>query len=334
MPAAHGMGMPHGEPDFPCPCASGEEERAHHGVYPVRGPLCTVGAEAMLMKRSTARDFVLVREGAFDPTGAPLLDTDDLTFDGEVVPRLNVLLHPCCKFDIAFSGFWTDDWQARETVVSEQEISIAVPNVLRDAINAARFTYSSELQSAEVMFQWRVAPGFKLFIGPRWMELDEDFFVEDNFPNLDIFVPSYVIAVENSLVGGQAGAEATFSWSGNLSLDAYLKGGYFENTARHRIEDLAGISTVGPIAAQRTDNSQVVELGLSITCHFNDRVKMWVGYNMMWLSNVATAPSQILGNDVIGPGALVRLGPEGALGVDTNDDLFFHGFNVGLEVTL
>jgi hypothetical protein len=302
---------------------------------PARNKTFSFSTEAMLLDRTASRNQVLVRAGAFDPNGEVLLSTNDLEFDHEFVPRFNFVLHQPSGFDFVFNYFDSERWKASEMVVSETEITVSAPNILIDNFNAARFTYSSQLSSSEYLVQCRVAPRLTVNAGVRWIEFSEVLFQEDNFPNLDVFVPSYSILVENRMLGAQLGIQATLFYLGDyLSIDAQVKGGYYINEAEHRIDELAGQTLIGPIAAEVDDeNATVMEVHVAATVRFNDHVKIWAGYNVMWMIGVATAPQQIPGNDVFGPGALVRLGPVGALSVDTADTVLLSGANCGLEVS-
>jgi hypothetical protein len=320
--AGEGPYGPDGEPGAPGPgcCDDGA------------GPLWTVGAEALLWRRSSPRSEILVRNGQFQLSGAPLLLTDSLIFDHEAAPRITATLHvsPLVECDVTY--FTVEDWSAQAVVVNDAEISISSPNILLDNFNAAKFDYTSRLQSAEVNLRFRIMPRITLLGGLRWMELSEKFEQTDNFPGLATFAPSYTIAVRNRLVGAQAGGIFSLLQYGPFSVDAFVKGGYFNNAAEQNMHDILNLG-FGQLQAFNTEHTQLWEAGFNITWCFHPRAKCWIGYSALWLNGVATAPSQIPGNDLLGSSGVAALGPVGAVGCDVTDNLRVDGVNGGFEIS-
>ncbi len=296
------------------------------------GPLWSVGAEALLWRRSSPRSQILVRAGSFDLAGGPLLFTDSLIFDYEAAPRITALLHvsPDVECDVTF--FTMEDWGSQAVVVGSTDISVSSPNILLDTLNAAKFDYECEFWSAELNLRWRMMPRITLLAGMRCMELSERFEQTDNFPGLDNFAPSYTIAVRNRLLGVQAGGLFSLLRSGPFSVDAFVKGGYFNNQAEQNMHEILNLG-FGQLQAFNTEHTQLWEAGFNITWCFHDRARAWIGYSALWLNGIATAPSQIPGNDLLGSSGVAALGPVGAVGVDVTDHMRVDGANAGFEVS-
>jgi len=336
------MGDPHAPASYPghdqaiAPSHRSIEDRSWDPACDPANKQCiTFAAETLLLSRSPANDQILVREGALDPGGDPILTTDNLQFDQEIVPRFTLVMHQSNGWDLMFSILECDDWQASQLVARETDISISAPNILLSNVNAARFTYESQLWSMEAGVLWRICPRITMTLGPRFLALDEGMFVEDNFLSFDTLVPSYAINVTNRLIGFQVGFHGTLAYlSEQVSIDGVFKLGYYHNEAHHQIEDLSGTTNIGPIAADDGATTTVGEFRINATFRFNDNVKAWVGYNVLWLLGVATPPNQIPGNDAYDlPFAVARLGPPGALSIDTSDNLIYGGVAGGFDVS-
>ena len=243
------------------------------------------------------------------------------------------MLHGESNLDVEFDFFRIDTWASRAVVVRDTDISVSSPNILLDNLNAAQFTYKSQFWSAEVNLRWRVIPRLTLLAGFRSMELTDRFEQVDNFFQLNNFAPSYTIRVTNHLTGGQVGAVASLLRCGDwLSVDGFLKWGYFSDSAEHSMADLLHLG-FGALSAQDTENTPLIETGVALTWHCNEHAKVWLGYNALWLTRIASAPGQIPGNDLLGSNGVAALGPIGGLGVAINERLRIDGFNGGFEVS-
>jgi hypothetical protein len=294
-------------------------------------PLWSVGVEAMTVRRGGTRNQILVRDGAFVLAGTPLLTTDGLLFDYEMAPRFTAVLHVNPEVDYQFSAFYVEDWASEAVIVSDGSISVSAPNVLLDNLNAARFHYDSDFWSGELNARWRMMPRLTLLAGLRILELDEDLVQTDNFPAQTTFAGSYTIAVSNRLFGGQVGALVSLLRLGPVSLEGFVKAGLFRNEAEQSMHDVLNIGN-GQLSASNTEGTSLWEAGLTLAWCLDANVKAWVGYYVVSLNGVATAPSQIPGNDLFGAGA-VQLGPVGAVGVDVEDHLRLDAFTAGIEVS-
>jgi hypothetical protein len=302
-------------------CPGGCDERC--------GPLWSVGVEGVLWRRSSPRGLTLVRNGAFLLGGTPLLNADALLFDYEAAPRITTTLHINPELDCQFTYFTVEDWSTQAVVVSGGSISVSSPNILLDALNAVRFEYESELWSGELNLRWRMMPRVTLLAGVRVLELVDRFEQTDNFPAANTFLPSYTIAVRNQLFGVQAGGLFSVVRSGPICVDAFVKGGYFNNEAEHNMQGI--LTGISQLAAAGSEDTLLWEAGFNITYCFNRYLKAWVGYSALWLNGIASAPGQIPGNSLF-TGAF-PLGPVGAVGVDATESLRIEGANVGLELS-
>lgn len=135
----------------------------------------------------------------------------------------------------------------------------------------------------------------------------------------------------NLLNGVQGTLDVTFLESEHFSIGGYAKAGVFHNIARGSVtesyRDLQnGLSTYSRTLGARKDRvSFAGNLGITGTILFSDSVRLFGGYELMYLNGVALAPDQA--NAIV-----TDISNSTSLNLRSNSDALFHGGRIGLEI--
>jgi hypothetical protein len=235
-------------------------------------------------------------------------------------------------FDLRY--LWIDDYSANATfLVPEGENHLnTTPNsyFLSDGEIAASFRYQSKLQSVELNLR-REFTFFNLLLGFRYVDLRESL--------NGVYLSGEDLETEtwgqetNNLYGFQAGIEAMLweSAGGDFHIDGFGKAGIYGNSINTHFETRFFESFDDPVTAHANSSKAAFlgELGVTGVYRVSDHFSLRAGYQLLWLSGVATAVRQVPATaDFNGEGGRVIESH-----VDGNSSLFYHGVNVGFEVT-
>ena len=139
------------------------------------------------------------------------------------------------------------------------------------------------------------------------------------------YPPFWSTSTVNNLFGLQAGAEGTLFEVDRLSFGGFIKAGVFNN----RASQTGWVSIEKQMYSSGATTNQAAfmgEGGIQIKYSIADDLLIKVGYNLLWLGNVALAPGQI---------SQTRAGQNPtsitATGVNTGSSVLFQGVTVGLQ---
>jgi hypothetical protein len=194
----------------------------------------------------------------------------------------------------------------------------------------AEFCYSTKLQTVEINLRKKLT-NFDLLLGFRYVDLRER--LEAEYLSDDL-VETETWGVDfNNLYGFQTGAEATLWQSANckLRVDGFGKAGIYYNQMTTHFETRFFDEFDDPVTSS-DDSSKVAflgEVGFNAVYQVNCHLSLRAGYQLLWLSGVATAGRQVpaTANFNGGGGRVIESH------VDGNSSIFYHGLNTGLEVT-
>lgn len=139
------------------------------------------------------------------------------------------------------------------------------------------------------------------------------------------FTSSYDVQTSNNLFGGQFGGRASRTWR-NWAVEGWAKAGVFANVQNQSQAPI--LDPVNPGVPARTARSasgvepaMMADLNLSLVYRINRVFGLRVGYNALWVGNVALAPNQwdFGANDNSGTG------------LAGNGGLFLNGANFGID---
>ena len=283
------------------------------------GPCWTVTADALFLHRSATRGPSLLVDplGNVDP-----LKSSDLTFSTEAGPRLSVIRHGSCGWDFEVNYFGIDGWksQAEFAAMPAAVAILRMDQSLPLPVSSAAFAYQSKLYSTEFNLRHAAGDCLTTMAGFRWVELDEHYRVDGMQSIGQSF--SNTIGTHNHMYGFQVGAEAVFLSNCRFHIDGVAKVGVYYDAADQRDAFLRPSSNLDA-AATGSRTSFLGELGLMGTYQLNNHLAVRGGYQLMWIEGVALAPRQI---------PVTNLGT-GVAAVDTSGGIFYHGANVGLELS-
>jgi hypothetical protein len=222
--------------------------------------------------------------------------------------------------DLDFRYFGVSQATAMIGPFTGELVDIGVPGFVPDVAEASLM---SGLQSAELNLRRAVWPNVALLAGFRYVQFRETLeSSEDLGPGL--VLAGTEIKAANELFGFQIGTEALIFEYHRLRFEGAAKAGIFGNAASTSAEAFADVDpfaiSVGADAS-RGSVAFVGDVNLTATYQLGQHFAVRGGYQLLWLSGVATATEQVPQLDVSPDQFHTTTGGSG----------FFHGAMVGLE---
>lgn len=280
-----------------------------------------------------------------NPAGVSALDSNDISPSIGVGPRLALFRN----FN-SYSAF-----EANYFIVPSLAGAASLPTSLRayeqndlngfiySDINDATVDTDSQIQSLELNYRRR--RGFAtLLAGFRYVQWTSTMQINDNFtaiPTPPTVPPqfngsdAFTTTTGNELYGGQLGCDLMLWNRGQrIRVNGIGKAGVFFNQAFQR----SNVTTTAPAGSPgftpiNTTISQSIqhtsffgELGGNATVDLTNWLSWRVGYNVFWLSGVAT-PANQLSVATVDPGT----GNVASNGINTSGSVLLHGVNTGIE---
>jgi hypothetical protein len=278
-----------------------------------------VSADVLWLTRSRADRQTIVSNplGALTPDES--LNVHDLLFNVEAGVRGQVAYEGETGhgMDVGYIGIF--DQASTATLLDTDMFFDFFSRQPATATSAYTVTYESDLHSGELNWRlpkvWRVRPS----IGARWIRHAEDFSILDTAEiSEDAFAD-----LTNDLVGGQIGLR-TVLWDrgGWFRVEASLKGGAYRNSIELHADARNTANVVQASLDYRTETTAFSgEATVSAIWQFHRNVSLRVGYQGLWLTEIALVPDQ--SNDF----SLAT----GTGGLEVND-IGYQGGHCGLEV--
>lgn len=272
-------------------------------------PNWTIRAELLFWNRAGGTSVPLVT--------APIpLASGDLAGGWGVGPRLTAIKHGIFDscWDLEVSYFGIDGLGGTSNVVGATSY-LTNPAIPLAALPVA-MTYNSELQNFEVNGRRAYNDWVTWFVGFRALQVDELLSA-----NINAGASTHSVATRNRLYGAQLGLDALLLDCDCWYVNAVGKVGVYGNSA-DQVTTTTGVGGALPLITYTGgDASFVGEIGLNANYRLTDRLTVLAGYNLLWVNSLALAPDQLAATDMnTGVGAL-----------DVGGNLFYHGFNFGLE---
>jgi hypothetical protein len=202
------------------------------------------------------------------------------------------------------------------------------PVVVFDPREAQSVSYTTTINNFEVNLRKNATERFSWLVGFRYINLVDEMIA--SFYNVNsVNLGGYGVATHNDLYGGQFGVDYTAPLCDPLYVRLTGKTGLFGNAANQ--------ITFGTIQASNPANqplasfhraasaAQLSFLGqgnLSFVYEVTPRFHITAGYSAMVITGVATAPAQAAASD---------FSRNGASGISTGANAFYHGMNFGIE---
>ncbi|MGA2061134.1 MAG: BBP7 family outer membrane beta-barrel protein [Thermoguttaceae bacterium] len=289
-------------------------------------PRWTASADFIILDRVGSVDRTLIEEVPPPTFAAPsteLLNANDLHQGFHGGPRLDLIRHGDCCYDLELLYFQIDGWSSTKSFSGDTgTLFFTAPGPLvstNPPDEPMQFEYSSKLYNAEFNVRWNPYCRVTLLAGFRWLELREDLDGGNVYEGVTppILYSFWDTNTNNNLYGFQIGADGLIFDRGCFSIDGLVKAGIFGNHA----EQSTIAAGLGPFTASTNHTAFLGEVGLQCkyqaTCHLTLRA----GYEAIWLQGVALAPGQIDETNIV----------SGDVGINSNSGVFYHGATAGLE---
>ncbi len=286
----------------------------------------TVDIEALYMRRQNLDEATFVFNNAGTPNvpgdDTPLKDSGELDGEWEPGGRLSVTLGDGAWWDLEVAGFWLSPFHEGADVADPAgNLDVIVSPNLTTAFDAASFvraTYDSSIWGAEINLRSGYRPGLAWIGGVRYIQLAEGFDIKAfsagaNSGGL------YDIDTRNRMIGVQGGVAGELPLAPGWRLTFAGLGGAFANQSSMR-QIIIDNRDVAPavIRYERDGNVDVAWMGegrIGIDFDLTPFVTFGIGYQVLYLGNVALAPLQ---TDLFG-------GVGGGNGIDSAGNVIYHG---------
>jgi hypothetical protein len=296
----------------------------------------TINLDVLLWRRKGPTDLQLT-----NPNAGPAFNAQNLEFDHEAGPRLALIRRGISGWDVELNYFGFEGFQSEFTATPPTPLASVNPRVPADDpgglyINdifgpipglEARFRYQSRLQSEELNLRRELNQTWTGLIGFRAVQIHENFHVD--YPTNSAL---YSIESENRLYGMQIGGEGKLFYTDNFLISTVLKAGLFENNSEQTTTDISGqlSNRLAPFSIGGATNqaSFVGELGVMGTYRWTESVLFRLGYNVMWIDDIALATEQIAVNEFRQIPTIPDIET-----VNAEGSLFYHGVTFGVELT-
>lgn len=184
------------------------------------------------------------------------------------------------------------------------------------AQNELMRTRVHSLEFNRVNWAWDVV---KSFIGIRFFNVD-DLYQLDSFSGADS--GTYRLRAKNNMAGLHIGREWFYDVGYRLSFSGVAKGGIYGNATRFRATATSNGTQFLNGSNNRGAFSTNLEFNLTGHYQINNRTRFRMGYQALVLDNMVTVQDNLSGS----------LNPFLGNSKANRDTMFFHGFNLGLEI--
>lgn len=262
-------------------------------------------------------------------------------FDFDWAPRVTFGYVPNCTNGWEFTWIGEFQWERNLTVVDPNGNLNTIlfdgdgepdPNVQNDNnfdgtfldplfnSNIQIHRYISKYWSGEInktLVGWDVV---KLLYGGRYIRIEEDLYYAGA---KDIFnsTADVLSNVDNNMIGGQVGIDILYPIAKHFSTDMRGRAGAYINFAESNVimrnQGAAVLRTPG-------DDYQlagVFEFGGGVRWHLGERFSIRAGGEFWYITGIATAPNQLR----------PAVTPAWGFPIDTKEDIFLYGANLGAE---
>jgi hypothetical protein len=306
-------------------------------------PRWTASADFILFERignanQTLVERVPLNRDPFAHTGVEALNSSDFRQGYAGGPRLDLIRHGDCSYDVELSYFQIDGWSSDRSIGPDDPIDWLVMRapggftqtnqVPRLATQAMVWDYATRLYDAELNLRWNRSSRFTVLAGFRWMDLREHLVGTLDPPTLpdESNWTFWNATTTNNLYGFQIGVDGRLFERGRFSIGGLLKAGVFDNNATQTTE-VSVVAKQQRWASASTNHCAFVgETGLQCKYQVSKRFLLRAGYEAIWLQGVALAPGQIQDTQTDLQTVSVQ-----ATGVNCDFGVFYHGVTAGLE---
>ena len=283
-------------------------------------------ASAIYLHRANPSNLALLS----DPlTGESFANAADMEYPYRVGPRLAFVVTDCAGLGLELNYFSVDGWSASQDYTSADFpngfAGLNVDSIVNNyPVTDAHIDFASMLHSSEINIRQRLFGQLDFVTGFRWVDMFDRYeasgtsFITGN-------TLSERIETRNHLFAWQSGLDGRlFPSDGPFQLGAFIKiGGALNNaTSSISLSDPAGLGSLSASGVE-CHSAFVGEAGLNGYVQIDKHVSCSFGYQVMYINNVAQPVNQIAQTDLIA----------GATQINVNNGVFYHGGNLGIELS-
>jgi len=299
-------------------------------------PRWTASADFIILDRTGGVNQTLVsrvsgNDDPFRSPGAEALNSNDFQQGFCGGPRVGLIRHGDCGYDLELLYFQIDGWSSNRSVGPDAPpdwLVMSAPGgfvqIQDSTTQAMAWGYATKLNNTEINVRWNPCCQITLLAGFRWVELRENLQGALVPPTFSWEPPFWITSVKNNLYGFQIGADGKLFDYGRFSIGGLAKAGIYDNQA----DEATGVSifkVARPSYASTNRAAFVGETGLQCKYQVTCNLAFKAGYEAIWLEGVALSPGQIQETYMTKPDIVQ------ALGVNCNSGVFYHGATAGLE---
>lgn len=232
----------------------------------------------------------------FDGTGNLLLDSSQL--QGKMGAGLDSTLNLFNFFsdqnaiDVQMRFFQAGDMQAHQTITATQVSPHFFSGVPAIPSNSYDINYETRIRSFESNLVARTPYRIRFLAGFRFFEVDEIYDVIDNPNTSSSLRIGFFSKAENTMAGGQLGAEGTLLSNGHSRVFGSFKWALLANdmVGSARASTAAG----APLQADARDSitSQLLDFQLGSSLSLSRTLSFYAGYQGLMASDIALALEQ------------------------------------------
>lgn len=304
-----------------------------------RPPCCPkwiIQADALFLWQNNIASRPLFLDSA---TGATVLDSNDINPSVGIGPRIALFhnFNQCNAFEANYFIVQSLTGTANLPPPGPYEQG-SLHGLGYSDITDATVDTDSQIQSLELNFRQR--KGFAtLLTGFRYVQWTSTMQINDNFaavaPPAAAGSDVFTTTTGNELYGGQLGCDLMLWNRGQrIRVNGVGKAGVFFNQAfqRSNVTTSATVLPGGFIPINKTISQSIQkasffgEIGGNATINLTNWLSWRIGYNVFWLSGVAT-PANQLSVATVDPGT----GSVASNGINTSGSVLLHGVNTGVE---
>jgi hypothetical protein len=282
-------------------------------------------ASAMYMHRAEPSTIALLTDPV---TGGSLLSGNDLEMPYRVGERFAFVVTDCAGLGLELNYFGLDAWSTSRDFVNTDFpnglASISVDSIITEPVTDAHVEIASMLHSSEINLRQCWIGSIDALTGFRWFDMFDRYAASGTSAVTGSTVAETIVA-RNHIFGWQIGLDSRIGPDdGCWAIGAYIKGGGALNNATSNISlsdpgNLGNLSTSGVLC----HIAGFGEAGLTGYFQIDKHVSCSVGYQVLYINNVAQPVNQIAQTDLTA----------GTTQVNVGNGIFYHGANLGIDVS-
>jgi hypothetical protein len=201
--------------------------------------------------------------------------------------------------------------------------SLAIDSIITEPVTDAHVEISSMLHSSEINLRQNLFGSVDVLTGFRWIDMIDRYGATGTSAVTGNPLAESIVA-RNHIFGWQLGLDSRIGPSdGCWAIGTYIKGGGALNNATTNVS----LSDPGNLGDLSTSDvlchiAGFGEAGLTGYIQIDKHVSISIGYQVMYINNVAQPLNQIATTDLTA----------GTTQVDVGSGIFYHGGNLGIDL--